>query len=118
MCEKRTNQIFAGVMFVTVGGLLIAQQVSQAVWLEWSHFWPIIIVGMGLNQLIQGIRRRDDKAGWGLSLMVTGSVLTLHTEQILSLRQTWPVFVIAQGVGLVLNGRWQAGNSREVTRDR
>jgi hypothetical protein len=82
-----------------------------------SGRWPIIIIAMGVNQVVRAIRRGDGKAGWGLSSMITGVVLMLHTQAILPLTRSWPLFIVGQGIGLLLNGRWRARRAPEVTRD-
>lgn len=118
MDEKQRKQFLAGAVLVAVGGLLILQQVTKLAWLEWSHFWPIIIIAMGINQVLQGWARGDGKAGWGLSSIIVGLVLMLHTQQILPLTKGWPLIVVGQGLGLVLNGRWAVRRGPEVPHDR
>jgi hypothetical protein len=112
MDEKRLSQLLAGVLLIGGGMLLGAEQFLHWPSLDPSRLWPIIVIGVGANNLGQGLVRGDGKAGWGVSMMIMGTVLLLHFEHVASMRTTWPLFIVAQGIGLVLEGAWRARRRR------
>jgi hypothetical protein len=80
---------------------------------------------MGVHKTWTGISRRDGTAGWGISLMLNGTILLMHTEAILPISRSWPLFIVAHGIGMLLGGTnawrgtWRTGVSpREVEHDR
>ena len=90
-----------GRLFVAVG--VPAGDPADLAWRAgWNlgALWPIIVMAVGVNQIVAGSRRRDGTAGWGISLVLTGVVLLLHTEQILRSVESWPLFIVAHGIGL------------------
>jgi hypothetical protein len=112
--DKRRRQILAGVALVVAGGLLMLEQVLRWPALEPGRLWPIILIGLGGNNLLRGRSLGNGKAGWGLTMMLVGGVLLLDTQKILFLRQSWPAFIVIYGLGLLLNNRWGARPGREV----
>lgn len=125
METERRGQVVAGLAFVVVGALLASQQILHWRELEFGQLWPIIVIAMGVHKTWTGLSRRDGTAGWGISLMLNGTILLMHTEGVLPLSRSWPLFIVAHGIGMLLGGTnawrgaWSAGGrSREVDHDR
>ncbi|MEO8484565.1 MAG: hypothetical protein ABI634_20345 [Acidobacteriota bacterium] len=124
MENERRGQVVAGLTFVIVGALLASQQILPWRALEFGQIWPIIVIAFGVHKAWTGISRRDGTAGWGISLMLNGTILLMHTEGVLPMSRSWPLFIVAHGVGMLLGGTniwrgaWQSDvDSREVRRD-
>jgi hypothetical protein len=88
-------------MFIAAGVVLLATQVDWGP--DWSmgRLWPVILIVMGVPTLLFG-----DKAGnrgGGAWLAMTGAVFLLHTFRFLSLRQSWPLFIAAVGVAMLID---------------
>lgn len=104
MENERRSQVVTGVTFVLVGALLASQQILHWRELEFGQLWPIIVIAMGVHKTWTGVSRRDGTAGWGISLMLNGTILLLHTEDILRIGRSWPLFIVAHGIGMLLGG--------------
>ena len=125
MENERRGQVVAGLTFVVIGALLASQQILHWRGLEFGQLWPIIVVAMGAHKTWTGVSRRDGTAGWGISLMLNGTILLMHTESVLPISRSWPLFIVAHGIGMLLGGthawrrRYGAGVTRaEVEHDR
>lgn len=116
--NPRSRQMLAGVLLAAAGVFLMIQQAFPLSPLAWARFWPIIVIAMGASRLWRGFQRRDGKAGWGLMWMLMGSLLMLHTQHIVSARQSWPLFIVAHGIGLLLQGWFGAPRRPEVPNGR
>ena len=102
------GQVAAGMVLVAVGILFFGAQAD--LWNGWSfgRLWPIILVVVGLGQAIAPSKPSDRYRGW---LIVTaGSVLLLHTLSVLSLRESWPLFLVLNGVAILV-GAWLGRSS-------
>lgn len=125
MEDERRGQVVAGLTLLIVGALLASQQILQWRALEFGRLWPIIVIGLGAHKAWRGVARWDGTAGWGISLMLNGAILLMHTEHVLPISRSWPLFVVAHGIGMLLGGTkaWRGGwrdevRSREVNHDR
>ena len=97
------GQVAAGMVLVAVGILFFGAQID--LWDGWSfrRLWPIILVVVGLGEAVAPRKPSDRYRGW---LIVTaGVVLLLHTLSILSLRESWPLFLVLNGVAILV-GAW------------
>jgi len=47
----------------------------------------------------------DGQPRKGLGLLMVGTIMLLHTTRILSLRDSWPLFIVAYGVSTIFGGR-------------
>lgn len=103
------GQVAAGMVLVAVGILFLGSQMY--LWDGWSfrRLWPIILVVVGFGQAVAPRRPSDRYRGW---LVVTaGAVLLLHTLSILSLEESWPLFLVLTGVAILV-GAWVGRASR------
>jgi hypothetical protein len=99
MERRQVRQVLAGSALVALGVLFLGDRID--LWEGWS-FWrlgPIILIIIGLGQVI-GPRRRAD-ATWGWVLMACAGVLLMDTMNVLPLRQSWPLFVVINGVAVL-----------------
>lgn len=104
MTDERRGQLIAGVALVLIGALLAGRQVFGWHALEFDQVWPIIVIAWGAHKCWDGLARRNGTAGWGISLMLNGIILLMHTEGVMPLRRSWPLFVVAHGIGMFLGG--------------
>jgi hypothetical protein len=99
--REQAKQTTIGVMFIAAGVVLLGTQVDWGP--DWSlgRLWPVILIVIGVPTLLFG-----DKAGnhgGGACLAMSGAVFLLHTFRILSLRQSWPLFIAAAGAAVLLD---------------
>jgi hypothetical protein len=104
MKDPRDSQILAGIAVLAVGLVLLAQQFVPSHHFEIGRLWPIAIVVIGAKKTIDDWRKDGRIAGGGLSLIILGTVLLMSTQGIMSIAQSWPLFIVAHGVGMALDG--------------
>lgn len=114
---KRADGLVGGLILITLGAVFFLSQ--QGFW-EFDglrHWWPLIVVAIGVGKLLGG----DERRGGGLWLIFVGSWLLANTNHWFGLtwRNSWPVMII--GVGVMLTGKAlleRRGEGSEVRDDR
>jgi len=90
--------VLNGIALIVVGALLLLDQLHVIS----IDFWALIFTVAGLLKIFQS--QDDTGRGWGFLLLAAGVAIELEHLGFFRLRlsQTWPVFVIAAGVLLLL----------------
>jgi Cell wall-active antibiotics response 4TMS YvqF len=90
--------IVNGVALIVVGGVLLLDQMN----IISVNFWALIFTVAGLLKIFQS--QNQTGRGWGFLLLGIGVAVELEHLGFFRIRleQTWPVFVIAAGVILLL----------------
>jgi len=107
--RSRRQQITIGLVMIALGGLFLADQV---LWLPvdaFSQYWPVILILFGVGHLFSPERRGG--MPW---LLVVGLIMLLHTTDTLRLHDSWPLFIVAAGLGWVWSG-WQGHGRRRLS---
>jgi hypothetical protein len=104
MKDERDSQILAGIVVLAVGLVLLVQQLVPSHPFEIGRLWPIVIIVVGAKKIIDDWRNAGRVAGGGVSLIAVGTILLLLTQGIMTIAQSWPLFIIGQGIGLALSG--------------
>lgn len=93
-----TGAVAVGLMMMSLGLLMTADRLG---WIEirvyqYQKFWPLALVFLGLGQWL-------NRRGWcdGLGLAGAGLLLLAHNLDVLSLWDSWPLFLVAAGASLV-----------------
>ncbi len=117
MNDERHSRLVIGIGVLAFGLVLLAQQLAPSRHLEIGRLWPVVLIVIGANKVIEGWHNAGRMVGGGLSLILVGAVLLLHTQDILSIRQTWPLFVVSYGLGMVFGSGCGAGARKEQVSD-
>ena len=106
--------ITSGLLVMTVGLIFVAQQFGQG---GMHNLWPLILIVMGASRMLfprdrsfragvvagrRGCRREHPLSG--LWLIVVGGIFLLHMNHLWSIQQTWPLFIVAAGLGILFSG--------------
>jgi hypothetical protein len=108
------SQLVFGIVFVTVGGLLLADQAGLAdTWAVLAAWWPIVVLLSGAAQLL--LRPRNVIGG--LTVLAIGGVLLLFTHGLVeTLSLLWPLLLIGCGAWLLVGRvRTRHVDGHEVT---
>ncbi len=95
------GRLAAGLVLIALGVLFTLDEFRLldlgAVW----QFWPTILIGLGLYQLL---RPEPGKRGSGLWLLLIGAWLQVNTLKALDLSygDTWPILLILIGAAILV----------------
>lgn len=104
MDPQQSKQYRNGMLLIVIGLLLLGAKFDLLTGFGAAHLWPFILVALGvLFLLFPGDRRRPTGAGYWL--IVVGGIFLLDTYDILTIREGWPLFVVAGGIAVLLNSR-------------
>ena len=100
MRQEETSRLTFGLILVLVGGALLAREFHMSWFGHIGRLWPLVFFAMAAGQLANtegGLKLA--RATWFIFL---GSIFLLHTFRVASLRDTWPLFIVAAGVSLLM----------------
>lgn len=111
------NGIGTGLLLITIGAIFFLDRQGYG---GMRSLWPLILIVMGLTTMLfprdRSVRpgvivvgrrgRRDCRQHRfsGIWLIVVGVIFLLHVNGILSIHQSWPLFIVAAGLGIVFSG--------------
>jgi hypothetical protein len=120
MREDRSS-IGTGILLVTVGLLFLADHQGL---LSFNKLWPVILIVLGVTMLVfpkdgtvdvgvvagrrGAAQRQRSRMGGAIWLIMSGVLLLANQNHWMSLRQSWPLFIVAGGLAMIfgsLGGR-------------
>jgi len=117
MQTNRSNAgaLIGGAALIAFGLLALAGQVFRN--LNWSFFWPFIVIGMGALFFVAMFTGGKQTAGFAIPGSIVGGVglvmlfenITNHWE---SMSYFWTVIIIFVGVGIYIMG-WYGGDENQ-----
>lgn len=109
--------IGTGVILILVGILFMADRQGYA---SFSQLWPLILIGLGVTTMAfpkdetiqvgvvagrRGARRRyRSRTSGGLWMILVGVLLLANQNHWMSFRDSWPLFIVAGGLSLIVGG--------------
>jgi len=96
-----------GGVLIVVGIIFLAEELRIVPHVNMGTLWPLIPMAIGCGQLLLAddeSRRRHGRFP-GLWLILVGGVFLLHNFHVMSLRQSWPLFIVAAGIGILFSSR-------------
>lgn len=91
------GRVAVGLLLVLLGGLFLAGNLDAIDIGPIGRYWPVILIVIGAVKLAG--RERPCGGAW---LLVAGVVMLLHTLRLLSLHDSWPLFIVAAGLGILV----------------
>jgi hypothetical protein len=96
-----------GIAMITIGLILLAERLHLAPDLDLSRLWPLLIIAFGLGRIAtadEEDRRRHGGFG-GLWFVFVGVLFLMHNYGVMTIAQSWPLFIVAGGVSILLGRR-------------
>jgi len=95
--NRQVSQLTMGMTAVLIGVILLAGQLNVA-W-SFGRLWPVIFIIVGMSRfLTKDVEGYRGNGGWFLFL---GLIFLLHTYRILRMHDSWPLFIVAAGLGMM-----------------
>jgi hypothetical protein len=112
--SRERNGIGTGLILITLGVIFLIDRQSYA-W-NFGNLWPLLLIVAGSSKMlfrddsvqmgvVAGRRncRRENRFS-GLWLVMVGVIFLLHQNHIARINQTWPLFIVAAGLGVIFSG--------------
>jgi len=112
------------IIFVGIVLLINSLGFDPPIGLLLRSVWPFLLIAIGAVHVFRhfhtGFIGRPGTLTGGIIMITLGTLFALQQLAEVSFRSTWPLLLIATGVGLLLQfagtdgalGRWQRGNFR------
>lgn len=110
MERSQASQVAAGVLLIGLGLVFLSKQLGLIHGLDISLLWPLILIIIGAGKLFGP--RAEGQPRSGVWLLFLGGLFLMHTFRIMTLDRSWPLFVVAGGVSIMLGSRGRSGQSK------
>jgi len=113
--SRERNGIGTGLILITLGVIFLIDRQSFDGW-SFGNLWPLLLIVAGASKMlfrddsvqigvVAGRRncRRENRFS-GLWLVMVGVIFLLHQNHIARINQTWPLFIVAAGLGIIFSG--------------
>jgi predicted membrane protein len=114
---RNNGKVFAGLILLAVGSLLLIRQFSYFFFPDWLFSWPVLLIAIGL---FNGFKHDFKKPSWFIMVLIGVVFLSGRIMPWFNLRAyLWPIAIIGLGLWLILrrnytprfNEKWQAGQT-------
>ena len=103
MDRKQRSQITTGVLMIALGLMFLGDRLDIVPRLDFARLWPVLLIVIGLGNV--AFPREDGRHGSGFWLILVGVLFLLDGYRVLAFRQSWPLFIVAGGVSILLGRR-------------
>jgi hypothetical protein len=102
-----SSGVVPGVIVVGLGVLFLLNNLRIVRIYEWWLLWPVVLIGIGLQKLIDS-QRGNDRAGGAIMVVLGGVFLSTNLGWLPGrIWEWWPLILIGAGIMMLLN-RWDS----------
>ena len=94
------GKILFGLALIFFGGWMWAYEMGWVDTIDLSLALPIGLMIIGLVSILDALRK-DEGLGGGIFLFSLGLLFLLNNLEVMSLGESWPLILIAVGIGVV-----------------
>lgn len=98
---ENLGRLFTGLVILLLGGIFLADNIGLVDVGSIGRFWPAIFILLGIGSIA-----RPGHRGGGAWLLFLGALFFLHTFGYFRLRDSWPLFIVAAGIGMIWRSFW------------
>lgn len=102
--DRRISRLIGGAVLLLVGALLVLQNLGVLQAGSLSDYWPMLLVWIGATRLFAPTRRGHAASG----AVILGLGIFFQLDRLgwigYPFSQLWPVFLVAGGTVLILDG--------------
>jgi len=102
---RRTRTRFTfGIVLLLVGSIILASNLGFVIPYDWWSYWPYLLMALGAAQFAWPGNLFERLAGYWLLVVGLWGVINLHELFGLHWGNSWPIFIIAAGLRVILGG--------------
>ena len=103
--NHRSRGNFAlGIVLLVGGGVLLASNLGFVIPLQWWQFWPWLLISLGAARLLWPGSLHERLGGYWLVVVGVWGLINHYQLFGLRLHTSWPIFIIAVGLRIILGG--------------
>jgi hypothetical protein len=100
--RSASSRLTWGIILLAVGGCLLAVNLGMDIPYRVWNYWPFLLIGLGVAQLILPGRPRDRLGGYWLTVVGLWGTVNMFGFLGLHWGNSWPIFVIAAGLRVLI----------------
>ena len=108
----KRNDVFGGLVIIGLGLILLGMNLDLMPPWELGRLWPVVLVVLGAGKVL--FPDRDSRLA-GAPLLLVGGLFLAHNYDVLHIRQSWPLFIVSAGLGILAascrSGRGETGKT-------
>jgi hypothetical protein len=101
MTREQASAVTWGLILIALGVVLLGHRLDVVPYVSLHRLWPVLLIIAGVVRLTVPA---DGGPRHGLGLVLVGGIFLMHTFRVMTLRDSWPLFIVAGGVSMVLEG--------------
>jgi LiaF transmembrane domain len=115
MEHKQASQVTIGVIMIVLGLIFLGERLTVVPAVDIGRLWPVILIIFGVGRMVAPHRATPDPVTgrvpvlsrvWaGFWFLFLGVLFLLDNYDVLGLDQSWPLFIVAGGLSMLLGRR-------------
>jgi hypothetical protein len=97
------SHLVGGAILIVLGLIFLGSELDLLPWWSMGRLWPVILITIGAVRVI--VPERPGNRGGAVWLLFVGGVFVLHNYDVLSLQDSWPLFIVVAGVSILMGAR-------------
>jgi Domain of unknown function (DUF5668) len=106
-CRSQRSRLTWGVILLVAGGCLLAANLGLNIPDHLWNYWPFLLIGLGLVQVLIPGNPRDRWGGYWLVVFGLWGTINMFEFMGLHWGNSWPIFVIAAGFRALIGGLFE-----------
>jgi len=105
----KKNDMVGGLILIVVGLIFLAGNFDWGLDINLGRMWPLVLIVLGAARVVfpEGESRLSE-----MPLLLVGALFLAHNYDVVRIQQSWPVFIVAAGLG-ILGKAWSGGPQKE-----
>lgn len=98
----KKKDIGGGLIVIAIGLILLAVNYELMPAHDIGRLWPVALIVLGASQML--FPDAEGRLG-GLPLLFVGGIFLAHNYDVMRLKQSWPLFIVAAGLSILVSSR-------------
>jgi len=112
LSERERGRWVTGMLLIVLGVLLLVGRLDLIDSWHMHGLWPLLLIALGIGRFWS--RPNERRRGAGLGLAFVGVIFLLDTQGVMSLEDSWPLFIVGAGLSVLAGAR---GGRRDASKE-